>query len=93
MKGKWGEDRETLARSLWIQGEVKGGRKGGTDRGGEPEEETDGGVSFFKVVFLTLHNTFAYVVRALIRACEGVCVCLVASHWEMGISVKGKGCP
>lgn len=47
------------------------------------------GLLFYKVVFLTLHNTFAYVVRALIRAC----VCLVASHWEMGISVKGKGCP
>lgn len=51
------------------------------------------GLLFYKVVFLTLHNTFAYVVRALICVCEGVCVCLVASPWEMGISVKGKGCP
>lgn len=33
------------------------------------------GLLFFKVVYLMLHNTFAYVVRALVCVCEGVCVC------------------
>lgn len=62
MKGKWGEDRDTLAQRLWIRG-----------WGGASEGQIEGGargadcfdVGFLRVVYLTLHNTFAYVVGAL----------------------------
>lgn len=59
--------------------------EGESARRGESEEQTVL-MLVLRVVYLSLHNTFAYVVRALI--CVRVCVCLVASHWETGISVK-----
>lgn len=43
------------------------------------------------VVYWMLHNTVTHALRACVCVC--VCVCLVASHWETGMSVKGKGCP
>ena len=56
------------------------------DRGGKEasEGQTEGGaggadcfdVGFLRVVYLTLHNTFAYVVGALKNVCERVCVCV-----------------
>lgn len=57
---------------------------------GELEEQTVLKL-FFRVVYLTLHNTFAYVAGARC-VWEGVCL-IAASHWRMGFSVKGEGCP
>lgn len=87
MKGKWGEDGDILAQSLWIQRE-EGDGEGGTDSEGEQTVL----MLVFRVVYLTLCNTFCLCSFSSYM-CVRVCVCLVASHWETGISVKGKGCP
>lgn len=41
----------------------------------------------FGVVYLPLHNSVTHGVSVC------VCVCLLVSHWETGMSVKAGVCP